>query len=521
MVQSPYFVRERKPMKNHQMRYQPLIPSILAFVLCLIFVFSFPHKMAHAGPQDYSYEYSSTNFYANYGLEYSFTGLDSATEYTWTVQQLSLTGTILGTLYSVTQSGVTTFDWTIPVFEEIFAPLRVVDNFGNILSYHFVHPTVQNTPYNLTNSPASAHNAEDKTVVFSVGTVPFASNFYTGSNDSTSLTAHPRDFHQMVTAQSGNYLILHYHLPPAYVTGAVTTIRNVSTGALVYTIDQDELVGYQNNKAGFEPYGLNNFVVLTTDGVVPPFISSYFDSLAFPTQSPHRTTFAQGIYDYARIYAGPTTVVGESVFMVTDSATDTEWRLRPIVPRVPTTKNVRIELRSETTGIWAGYGNQTVYDSIVSPATDVFGGLLSSVFAASHRTSYATGAVGVSTLEFNAKHGAVLSYGQADVYGFRVRSTYESISFLGPIDRGIGILEGTDSFEVFDKLLIMLVCTVFAFGALVAIHAPAGAYGMVYAAIGSGFLFLGWFDLQYGIMIGASVMVALAISFKLGFSSEG
>lgn len=337
----------------------------IVFILCAVFLFSVVPVGATA-PQDYTWTYSQVNVYSNETLSYSFSGLDSTTTYTWSIQLLSNAGVVYRTLDSVQFSGVTTATWDITGWPtDTYGPMRVVDNFGTTLAYHFIAPQ----PASTWSSDSGATPAVSKT---SIG-FGYLYDLQIGPPEDG--RHHPAFRAGASTVKYGNYTLLNYRTEDS-ISAAYEWIEisDISTATAVCSMRLSELIDY--NIPSGESLNYVGYVVLTTNGAKPKWINAPQDAAASWTScNPHSATLPLGAYDYARLGddSGPSRdlllAAGESSLLVTtslDTTQDTasgltyprEWRMWLQTGDVKKDGQGKVFIAQKTSEILTAYDDQ-------------------------------------------------------------------------------------------------------------------------------------------------------------------
>lgn len=331
---------------------------LLALFLALSLAIIARPDHVRAAPQDYSYTYTSTNVYTNGTLIYLFTGLDTTTQYTFTLQLLDESGSIQTEIgSSIIGPGVTTdsvaFDFRNG-FEQSYGPMRVIDQFEQTLGEHFVAPAFLDSWL----GDAGVTDNENKQ---GIGDVP-----YTELNPDYH---HPNTDHGAVLTRVGDWTLLHYRTdgtaPPF---DRFIKLFDLSTHTEVAEFSVDELFAYNRevtDTLGISVEGLS-YVVLNTDGSTLPFINEPQDDAAFSGSytNPHTLNVSAGVYEYAR-YTGASAFVsfGESVWIVSDASDVDEWSVTAKKISVVDGGSQCALLREKSAAIWAGYSAQLLEDS--------------------------------------------------------------------------------------------------------------------------------------------------------------
>lgn len=370
------------------MRISLIVVSILTIVLTM-FAMGDRVKPANAAV-NYSYSYDYTNVYNIFDITYSFTGLDSATEYRWSLYTVDpRDGALLTNLGSVLFTGGTTTtaqfggtSWVNPPSfisfpDDYVGPVAVVDSNGTILGWHFVtiFPTGTQNPNGGWLDPGNT-SFPDKQVVSDGKYRGFCqSPLYAPVNsDGWQHTFIPCS----VTTQVGGYTLFHYQVDPTYVGPSTNRFMffPIPDATVALEIGLDDLLDYQSPTVGFTgaTEQVLSFVVLNTNGDPLPFVNNFIADGAFTTyDNPIRAEFDPGVYNYSRNNGGWISD-GESVWIVTRDPMLNEWVLTPSAEQVSESGQQTLIASAVTPEVWdsyhgfqqvsdisAGYNNTTVY----------------------------------------------------------------------------------------------------------------------------------------------------------------
>ncbi len=354
-------------------------------------VFSSPNMVqaAHLGEQNYDYLWTATNIYEGETIDYNLDDLTPTTQYVFELQQVSTEdgSTLLQVLQSKIVIGTAT---TALIFTDItipganwsetnqFAAMRVVDNFGRVLGHHVIAPA----PFFLWTTSGGTSDEDFKTAINRIPYVPL----YNSAG-----FQHTRFTTLQVASSVGDYALLHYRISDANPIDENIEIRNVEAGGLLATYDLLDLANYQQHEDLFpltpSTQNRNSFVVLSTNGIRPPFIDVGQETYAFVTQdNPHLLTAPLGIYNYAReTLPGVLLEYGESVWVVTSgNPLISEWALT-VRETVKETFDQTATLDTKTSAVWDGYDVTTLIDDIEGAL------IIPAIYEASFDNIYAAG----------------------------------------------------------------------------------------------------------------------------------
>jgi hypothetical protein len=284
----------------------------------------------------YSWEYDNQNFYQEYGLTYRMTGLTIGAEYQWQFQQLDDNGLVVDVIATRSLTATATSE-TIHInnFEfpdNTFAPLKVIDNYGNILTKHYFAPEFPNFPgafeWEQSNGNTLENEKQSPGALFNTGpctSPPYNETLINGWQ-------HTGVACSVATLPNG-YMLLHYRMDTAdYGSGYVIQMHQISPEVQdIYTFEIDEMVDY--NRTGHNTFfsagsqQTHNFVVLNTSGEPLNFIDGQA-SLAFTGDNPMRVSFDPGAYACTREDSvGAWVSDCESVMLVSNDPQGNEWSL--------------------------------------------------------------------------------------------------------------------------------------------------------------------------------------------------
>lgn len=476
--------------------------AVLVAVVALLRVMPVP---VHAAPQDYGWAYDTTNVYTNYGLFYEFDTLDSATQYTFTAQWTDDNGNVRDEIAStIIGPGVTTGTFAVPFtnWPDLYGPVRVVDQFGQVLGHHFVAPEVGDEWDN-----SGTNTQLEKQVI--------------GDGVYESLNAagyhHDPDSFAFFT-QVGNYVLLHYRLATEPPTDRFLSIYDIQTHSELLTFDLDEFYAYNEGGAENIDFSRLSFVVLNTAGTVLPFIDQTQDQLSFLSSydNPHTATVPAGVYEYAR-YTGSGTLqsFGESVWLVS-SAPANEYTISLRYPSIEENGDQCAFLSQATSAVWDDYPDQTLSDSSVGDiSTTDF------EYAASRKECWDGGVVADSpaTVTWSWQAFSLIESIDPADFAISVSSTYEIVA-AADVDAIVTIGNGLKAFGL-DSVIgntlamigAMLLVMFFTKNVLVSI--------ITFLAVGGAFILLGFASDLTKILFAGSALLVIVLFLKRRNSATG
>lgn len=334
--------------------------TLFALIVATFFV---PAYTVHGAPQEYLWEYNVTNVYTNHTLSYDVSSLDTATQYTFQFQLLDTSGNVKNIVEtSIIGPGVTTdsFGTDFAGYEDVYGPLRVIDQFGQVLGEHFVAPAYLDDWQSNGTNPAADKQG--------IGDVPYV------EENADSGYQHPVRDHTAVLTRVGEWTLLHYRLgalvPP---TNRKIVIFDSETATEVAEFDMDELYQYNQHVDSTDTAFVGiSFIVLNTSGDAPNFINESQDAAAFTDvnfDNPHELELGAGLYQYARYDLTDVLIsFGESVWVVSNNVA--EWTVAVKKPSVQEGGQQCLDLRQYTQEVFTDYPDQLVTDSSVGDVDD-------------------------------------------------------------------------------------------------------------------------------------------------------
>jgi hypothetical protein len=290
--------------------------------------------------------------------------------------------------------------------------MRVVDNFGRVLGHHVIAPA----PYFLWTTSGGTTDEDFKTAI---NRIPYVPLYNSAGFQHVSFTT------VQVASSVGDYALLHYRISDDDPIDENIEVRNVEAGGLLATYDLLDLANYQQHEDLFpltpSTQNRNSFVVLSTDGIRPPFIDPEQEAYAFVTQdNPHLLTAPLGIYNYAReTLPGVLLEYGESVWVVTSgNSLISEWSMT-VRENVKEGFDQTVILNTKTSAVWDGYDVTTLEDDNEGSLT------IPGVYEASFENIYAAGVAspGVSVI-WNAEATTLDWYSTPGDFDFQVFEIY-------------------------------------------------------------------------------------------------
>lgn len=333
----------------------------------------------------YTWAYDTQNFYRDYGVTYTMTNLTVGADYEWSFEILDDNGLVVSVpavkTFAATSSSTTIHVGRTEWPEDTFAPVRVTDNYGNTLTFHYLAPELPNFPNTFEWEQSNGNTAENH-------------KQSTGSRRSTTGPCPAPPYNESLlngwhhTARScstavvpDGYTILHYRMDVAdYGNGDTIQFHYISPETLdVVEFELDEIVDYQASGHG-ATYSIgsldtHNFIVLNTSGEISdlPWIDGQASNAFVSGDNPMRADLPVGAYACTREDSGGTWISDcESILLVSNAVSGSEWGLNFSQSQVathesgtdPNTQTANFQL--STSQIWDAYnGAWTFGDSEV------------------------------------------------------------------------------------------------------------------------------------------------------------
>lgn len=288
---------------------------LYALAILLVLVAStlrFADKLAFAqSPDDYTYSHTKRNMYQDEVLILNFSALTPTQVYSISAQRLDLLGNVLDiietdffTNLTSTQLIWNTGNSDLPLGTY---PFRIIDNFGNVLSYHFMAPAPLRLDWNADTTNTLANHKQG--MIAAPYIVENVDGWHRVMDEAFSMTAY------------GNITLFHY---TATSTASTDEFRFRDLDTLVTTkiFSVAEFIDYNEDSAFADPNAAKAYVVFNTDGHELEFIDKEASQAAFISgnDNPHTLTIPQGVYDYPRFMSsGSYLSFGQSVWIVSEA----------------------------------------------------------------------------------------------------------------------------------------------------------------------------------------------------------
>jgi len=462
------------------------------------------------------------NYYSDESLVYAFSGLDTTVAYQWDLQVLNSNGMVLQTLFTVKSTGSATAALSFGNIASdgrvwpvgLTAPLRVVDNFGQVLGYHFIAPA----PDSDWTTGVGINDADHKTVIGSTYQLPV---------DSILNNHHQILDPSTVTTRQGEYSLLHYRADAVNPSQDIIEISNMADATSLCDVAISELSDYNQGPLASGQNPLTRYVVIETAGILRSWLPiGQIATASFASCNPMWQYVPAGSYDYRRsdeIIPGQS-AIGESVWLVSQGPASSpgpgidlhrdawlEWTTQSRSVDVVVSGQNTITLTARTEGIWDAWLDQEL-DSVALDTSDWDSQRIRQFRIAVSATPEAQKMVIWQLIPSSLNY---LDIGSAGQYGFQQRDAYRIFVGAGTqsLETGVDSLRaglGIDNDE--GTLLLFLAMATLAFGFLFFLRAPGIIYAVALITIGGGFLLIGWFSPLISLLVG---MILLFMVFLI------
>lgn len=470
------------------------------------------HSNAQAqAPQTYTSSYNTTNFYANYALQYSLTNLSTSTEYTWSVQLLNEDDTVSETVFGYTfgpGATSTSFSFSNWPTDET-RPVRVVDQYGQVLGRHFLAPI----PHDDWHGTAGVNATSTK---IGIGAAPYTA---LSSND----YHHDPSAPDGVTTKVGDYTLFHYNCSGGCGTDRLQA-KIIGTADTVFTLSLAQIVSYNigTGWTGSTSSSLSNFIVLNTGASRPIWVDAVKDAASFTggtgISNPHKLniTTPQALA-YAKVNASDVLVNrGESLWLITDASSDFEWQVKVKKKVISASKLQTLSIRAKSETIWNGFYDKSVYDSclgaFVSDDIDAFDTLYQVQYTVDNDVEQdCTGSV-------YFKSDTVLPYsGSQDIFYFLIGDSYRISRVADTIIENIDVILdewGLDS--VGGHMLILIFLNIIFMAMATGLKLKPIFFSVLFVGTIVMTMLFDWWPRMYDIILALLCVVVLWFSFNFG-----
>lgn len=491
-------------------------------------------------PQDYDTSWTRTNLYDIEFLSFQFTNLTINTEYVFTLQALDIETGLPSINLDTVIVGPHAFTSDFAVFNYFEGswpigshfPVQLVDNFGQIVSKHFITPfyhdnwiasgtvlvddkqAIGGSVYHPVNGFGYQHEP-------SLDTTPvqgFALNPTYTTEGGFSLK---QDYPLLsIVNHVGDYVMLHYQTEDPLVSGTdKIQIRNIADNTLLAEFVLGELECYsQYDPLAFWSTNTITYLPLTTDGIQPLWINEGFLNGCFTSASTDPSTLIvpPGAYSYGRVTTLDVLIdEGESVWIVTDDPANLEWSVDVRVDPVRDGREQRLDRRQHTENIHDGFPVQNISDDGV--------GLIDATnydYAPFRTGVYTPNFLNPTTVTWDLQ-ATDLRFGQITTeFPLQVFTSFAMIIAAAPASRTELFQRALKGFNLDNdtgSLLLLLVFTLLGFMLAFSLGAPAFMYPMVYLVVAGFLIFLGIFSTEIQLLVGLSAFATVALIFITPF----
>jgi len=301
------------------------------------------------------YSINSANFYGGDTVLYQFSGL--LTDYYIDIYKVSQAGVrgdlITSKIIERDEANESSFEWVVPADAD-YSFETIVRSTGGRLFRHYAMPY----PEKLTIWTEGIHRARitDGDYSGNAITVCIGDMVYT---DRANLLHDPYDYQRALYTR-GEDIALHYSIDDPANTEFEIVIKNMATGATVATLNSSDIYKW-NYELG---YANRNFIIISTDGSVPPTVDPYLASeFAFSGDNWNTLDIPKGAYDYIirDTVDGNISSIGESVLLIGDS-TSAEWSVTPSKSSLKEGAQQVWTIAIPTDEIWDAYNQMMFID---------------------------------------------------------------------------------------------------------------------------------------------------------------
>lgn len=493
--------------------------------ICIIYVFFlvplFQKTFAAHFPSHYAYEFNYTNLYSTYPLRYDISDLDSSTTYLFRIQFLSrTTGAVTQEMEpviigpGVTSGSFVVTDWPT----NIAAPFRVIDQYDQVLGYHFLAPIPANAWFANADHADFGHKTAMKLVPY-------------GAADAGGFQ-HPATAPSLTITVDNDVTLLHYQLEEA--TDNIDTaivFRSMLDGSALATISLDEALAYNwpvcdvacTSTAPEDAFQDANFLVMTTSGNRPFYINGDREDAAFNGvfAVPHLLTVDHGVYDFARYTAMSSTptfdAIGESPWIVSSAGSaNGEWDFSLLVDTVAQGEKQRAFIRSATEEVWEAYIDQVLTDTSVASA-DLSNGLLRNEYVDDRSIGYNVGTdIDLQTVQWTLLPTAPNWVTVTSDYAFALGANYVLTETPTVTDRVLSYLDRFGLANTFGVLSVSVLGLLIVFAAFKGNRTPVFLYVIVFDAVIFTLVISSLLPQSIDVLLSIIAIIALPIGLRAG-----
>lgn len=519
---------------------------------------------ASASPANYDWTTSAINFYTDNTILYEFSGLDTTAAYSWFVETTDDYGAVIERIGTHTSVGSAIHTWfhgnsindsRWPA--NYTGPMRVVDNYGNVLGRHYITPppgadwetSDGDTDQGLKQSPGNTEH----------GGACAAPPYWALNPDGYHHSYNPCSV-QVHKSWPSSYFLLHFRLDVAeYGDGDLITFSPVGDTSQEVAFNLDSIIDYNHDSdwpGGMSEVNTQSFVVVNTGDRELPFIDYTKSENAFDPEDdlvldrdPHKasfnplaafTAFDFGSYSCQRLTSGFIWQSDcESVILISKQIPLTrnegrEWDIRPGASVIGEGGTQLVHLTQHTVEIWDGYNGAWFVgdcDDLDCPSVDYFDSTVYA-FALSRQLDFVVDTLPVDTesedhrlvwqvTPISINGGAITAEELIFIPGLYNNESIYTISVTGGIQSGFsGFFDSVGFGTPLGKSLVFL------FGLLISIGAVAAMRGnylmqlISFSATGGTLLSLGF---RTNLLVAAflAVLIALWLAFYAGFGRDG
>jgi hypothetical protein len=239
----------------------------------------------------------------------------------------------------------------------------MIDNFGHVLSWHFMAPEIPIT-WDIDTSTTLANHKQG------ISLTPYAAVNGDGYHRNN----------EPLFAQStlGDITLLHYTATSTVVTDLIR-INDIENLTTTVTLSLSEMMAYNLHDSFFDGTATTGYVILNSDGHFIPFLDYVESAASFPVvaRNPFYIDIDSGVYDYPRYTPGGTLLsYGQNVWVLSEGKGPlalfggTEWDMVAGNNSVPQGGNQVARFLQITENVWNDYSLQRLTDSNLGTVDD-------------------------------------------------------------------------------------------------------------------------------------------------------
>lgn len=468
------------------------------------------------------YSVNSANFYGGDTVFYEFSGL--LTDYyidIYKVSQAGIRGDVITSKFiERDEANESSFEWVVPADAD-YSFDTVVRSTGGRLFRHYAMPY----PKKLTIWKEGVHRARIMGGDYSGNaiTICIGDMVYT---DRDNLLHDPFDYQRALYAR-GEDIALHYSIDDPENTEFEIVIRNMATGATVATLNSSDIYKW-NYELG---YANRNFIIISTDGSVPPTVDPYLASVfAFSGDNWNTLDIPKGAYDYIirDTVDGNINSIGESVLLIGDS-TVSEWSVTPSKSSLKEGAQQVWTIAIPTDEIWDAYNQMMFIDyssgAAVYKLTGAYDGfaeyppIWQASFTITYNVDWDESTAPVGRLVVRPNNLNFQDFEDPETYYPFIVDKSFTITPLpdtaGDID---GILDGFGLNSELYKIIFSMAAIIAGIVIVGVMGLPVMVIGLVALMLYVVFLALGWIPMWTAILM---AMAFVAVLYKMFFGGNG